>query len=150
MPRPVILKKLKLKGLWRPTRTSRNNTKKRFPFDHTGWECKSRKSRNTCNNKQIWPWSTKWSRAKANRVCWEKALVLANTLFQQHKRRLYTWTSPDSQYQNQIDYILCSQIWRGCIWSAKTRPGADCGSYRELLIAKFRCKLNKVGKTLEH
>ena len=39
----------------------------------------------------------------------ENALVIANTLFQQHKRRLYIWTSPDSQHQNQIDYILCSQ-----------------------------------------
>ena len=39
--------------------------------------------------------------------CQEKALVIANTLFQQHERRLYTWTSPDGQYQNQIDYILC-------------------------------------------
>ena len=38
--------------------------------------------------------------------CQENALVIANTLFQQHKRRLYTWTSPDAQYQNQIDYIL--------------------------------------------
>ena len=38
----------------------------------------------------------------------ENALVTANTLFQQHKRRLYTWTSPDGQYQNQIDYILCN------------------------------------------
>ena len=41
--------------------------------------------------------------------CRENALVIANTLFQQHKRRLYTWISPDGQYQNQIDYILCSQ-----------------------------------------
>ena len=39
----------------------------------------------------------------------ENALVIANTLFQQHKRRLYTWTSPDGQHQNQTDYILCSQ-----------------------------------------
>ena len=39
----------------------------------------------------------------------ENALVIANTVFQQHKRRLYTWTSPDSQHRNQIDYILCSQ-----------------------------------------
>ena len=42
--------------------------------------------------------------------CQENTLVIANTLFQQHKRRLYTWTSPDAQHQNQIDYILCSQI----------------------------------------
>ena len=41
-----------------------------------------------------------------------ETLVIANTLFQQHKRRLYTWTSPDSQHRNQIDYILCSQRWR--------------------------------------
>ena len=41
--------------------------------------------------------------------CQENALVIANTLFQQHKRRLYMWTSFNGQYQNQIDYILCSQ-----------------------------------------
>ena len=41
--------------------------------------------------------------------CQENALVIANTLFQQHKRRLYTWTSPDGKYRNQIGYILCSQ-----------------------------------------
>ncbi|GGD47979.1 hypothetical protein GCM10011358_34760 [Sinisalibacter lacisalsi] len=79
--------------------------------------------------------------------CQENALVIANTLFQQHKRRLYTWTSPDGQHRNQIDYILCSQRWRSSIQSAKTRPGADCGSDHELLIAKFRLKLKKVGKT---
>ena len=48
---------------------------------------------------------------------------------------------------NQIDYILCSQRWRSSIQSAKTRPGADCGLDHELLIAKFRLKLKKVGKT---
>ena len=41
--------------------------------------------------------------------CQENTLVIANTLFQQHKRRLYTWTSPDGQYQRQTDYILCSK-----------------------------------------
>ena len=79
--------------------------------------------------------------------CQENALVMANTLFQQHKRRLYTWASPGGQHQNQIDHILCSQIWRSSIQSAKTRPGADCGSDHELLIAKFRLNLKKVGKT---
>ena len=79
--------------------------------------------------------------------CQEKALVIANTLFQQHKRRLYTWTSSDGQHRNQIDYILCSQRWRSSIQSTKTRPGADCGSDHEVLIAKFRLKLKKVGKT---
>ena len=78
--------------------------------------------------------------------CQENAMVIANTLFQKHKRRLYTWTSPDGQHQNQIDYILCSQRWRSSIQSTKTRLGADCGSDHELLIAKFRLKLKKVGK----
>ena len=78
--------------------------------------------------------------------CQENALVIANTLFQQNKRRLYTWTSSDDQHRNQIDYILCSQRWRSSIQSAKTRLGADCGSDHELLIAKFRLKLKKVGK----
>ena len=78
--------------------------------------------------------------------CQENTLVIANTLFQQHKRQLYTWILPDGQHQNQIDYILFSQKWRSSIQSAKTRPGANCISYHELLIAKFRLKLKKVEK----
>ena len=66
--------------------------------------------------------------------CQENALVIANTLFQQHERRLYTWASPDGQHQNQTDYILCSKRWRSSIQSTKTRPGADCVSDYELLL----------------
>ena len=77
----------------------------------------------------------------------DNKLVTANTLFQQHKRRLYTRRSPDGQYRYQTDYILCSQRWRNSIRSAKTRLGADCSSDHELLIAKFRLKLEKVEKT---
>ena len=62
---------------------------------------------------------------RLTRYCQENALVIANTLFQQHKRRLYIWTSPDGQYQNQIDYILCSQRRGNSIQSAKTRLGGD-------------------------
>ena len=51
--------------------------------------------------------------------CQENAMLIANTLFQQHKRILYTWTSPDGQHRNQIDYILCSQRWRSSIQSEK-------------------------------
>ena len=79
--------------------------------------------------------------------CQEKTLVISNSLIRQHKRQLYTWTSPDGQYQNQMDYIICSQRWKGCISSTKIRPGADCGSDHELLITKFRLQLKKVGKT---
>ena len=52
----------------------------------------------------------------------ENALVIANTLFQQHKRRLYTWRSPDGQHQNQYDCIFCSQRWR----SEERRVGKEC------------------------
>ena len=76
-------------------------------------------------------------------------VLLANTkaiIADQHKRRLYTWTSSEDQHQIQIDYILCSQRYRSSIQSEKTRPGADCGSDHEL-TDKFRPKLKKVEKT---
>ena len=68
--------------------------------------------------------------------CQKNALVIQTP--SSNNARLYTWTSADGQHQNQIDYILCSQRWRSSIQSTKTRPGADCGSDHELLIAKFR------------
>ena len=77
------------------------------------------------------------------KFCQENALVITNTLFHQHKGRLYTWTSPDGHHRNQIDYILCSQRWRSSEQSTKTRLGADCGSDHVLLIAKFRLKLKR-------
>ena len=57
--------------------------------------------------------------------CQENALVIANILFQQHKRRLYIWTSPDGQHQNQIDYILCNQRWRSYIQSKKKKQDQE-------------------------
>ena len=127
-------------------RPFRTNTQKRCPFHYRGLECKSRKSRNTWSNRQRWPWNTEWSRAKTNRVLPRKCSghnkhPLPTT------REDYTWTSPDGQHRNQINYILCSQRWRSSIQTAKTRPGNDCGSDHELLIDKFRLKLKKVGTT---
>ena len=78
----------------------------------------------------------------------ENTLVIENTLSQQHKRRLYMWTSLDGRYWNQIDYIPCSQRWRSSIQSAKTRQAADCGSDHEFIIVKFRLKLKKVGENI--
>ena len=79
----------------------------KYPFHYRGLKCKSRSSRNTWSNRQIWPWNTELSRARIIEFCQKNALVIANTLFQQHKRRLYTWTSPDGPHQNQTDSILC-------------------------------------------
>ena len=135
---------------WRHTRPFRTNTPKWCPFHYRGLECKSRKSRNTWSSRQTWLGVQNEARQRLIEFCQENTLVIANTLFQQHKRRLYTWTSPDGQHWNQIDYILCSQRWRSSIQSAKTRPRADCGSDHELLIAKFRLELKKGGKPLDH
>ena len=77
--------------------------------------------------------------------CQENTLVIGNTLFQQHKRRLYTWTSPDGQHKNQIDYILCSQNGEATVGKNKTRSWLWLRS--GTLHAKFRLKLKKVGKT---
>ena len=105
---------------------------------------KSRVSRNTWSKRKIWLWSTEWSRAKVNRV-------LPRELTGQTKQPLPTTQQKtlhiDRQYRNQTGYIFCSQRWRSSIQSAKTRLGADCGSDHEVLIAKFRLKLKKVGKT---
>ena len=131
--------------LWRPTRPFRTNTQKDVLFIIGDWNAKA--------GSQETPGVTgKFGLGVRNEVwliefCQENALVIANTLFQKHKKRLYTWTSPDGQHWNQIDFILCSQRWRCSIQSAKRRPGADCGSDRELLIVKFRLKLKKAGKT---
>ena len=71
--------------------------------------------------------------------CQEDELVIENTLFQQHKRQLYTWTSPlIISFQPKMEKLYTV---------SKTRAGADYGSDHELLIVKVRLKLNKVGKT---
>ena len=140
--------KLKLTVLWRPIRPSRTNTKKKDVLFITGdWNAKVGIQERTGVTGKFDLGVQNEAGQRLTEFCQENALVIANTLFQQHKRRLYTWTSPDGQHQNQIDYILCSQRWRSSINSAKTRPEADCGSDHELLIATFRLKLKKVGKT---
>ena len=133
--------------LWRPTRPFRTNTHKRCPFHYRGLECKSGKSRNTWNNRQIWPWNIEWRRAKANRVLpGERIGHSKHPLPTTQEKTLHVditrWSTPKS------DWLYSgSQRWRSSIQSTKTRPGADCGSDHEPLITKFRLKLKKVGKT---
>ena len=106
----------------------------------TGLEYKSRNSRATWITGKFGHGVQNEAGQRLTEFCQENTLVIENTLFQQHKKRLYTWTSPDGQHQNQIDSNLCSQRWKRSIQSAKTRLGADCGSDHEFLIAKFRLK----------
>ena len=132
--------------LWRSTRSFRTNTQKRCPFHYRGLECKSRKLRNTWSKRHIWSWNTEWSRAKANRV-------LPRELTGHSKHPLPTtqettlhmditrWSTPKSDWLYSLQ-----QKMEKLYTIAKTRPGADCGSDHELLTAKFRLKLKKVGK----
>ena len=111
-------------------------------------ECKSRKSRDTWNNRQVWPWSTKWSRAKANRVLPSEYTghnkhPLPTTQEMPLHKDITRWAIPKSN-----NYVLCNQRWRSSKQSAKIRLEADCSSDHELHIAKFRLKLKKVGKTI--
>ena len=79
--------------------------------------------------------------------CQENALVVANTVFQQHKRRLDTWISPDGQNGNQSDYILCSQRWRSSIWLAKTRLELTVAQIMNSLLPNSDLNWRKWGKT---
>ena len=112
-----------------------------------GLECKSRKSRNTWNNRQIWPWSTEWSRAKANRVLPRERTG--------HSKHPLPTTQEKTLHMDITRWLILKSVWLYSLQpkieklykSAKTRLGADYGSDHECLITKFRLKLKKAGKT---
>ena len=143
-------KKLKLNGSMKNYKTSRTNIKKKKKDDLFiigNWNAKVGSQELPRVTDKFGLGVQNEAGQRLTEICQENTLVIASILFQQYKRQLYTWTSPDGQYQNQIDYIICSQRWTSSMHSAKTRLGADCGSDHELLIAKFRVKLKKVQKT---
>ena len=118
--------------------------KKRCHFYHTGLECKSRKSR---DNRHIWPWSTKWNRAKTNRVLPRESTG--------HSKHPFPTTQEKTLHINITRWSILKSDWLYSLWSkveklytvSKNKAGSYCGSDHELLIAKFRLKLKKVGKT---
>ena len=133
--------------LWRPTRPFRTNTPKDVLFIIGDWNAKVGSQETPGVTGKFGLGIQNEAGQNLIEFCRENTLVIANILFQQHKKRLYIWTSPDGQNWNRIDYILCSQKGRNSIQSAKRRQGTDCGSDHELLIAKFRLILKKVKKT---
>ena len=139
--------------LWWPTRPLRTNTRKDVLFIVGDWNAKVGSQETPEVTGKFGLRIRNEARQRLIEFCQENEQVIANTLFHQHKRQLYTWTSMsndiDGQCQNQTDYILCSWRQRSSIQSAKMRPGADCASDHEL-IAKFWFKLKKVGKTTSH
>ena len=131
--------------LWRPTRPSRTNTPKDVHFIVRHWNVK-------VWSQEIPGITGKFGLGVQNEAgqrliefCQVNTLVIANILFQQHKRRLCTWTSPHGQHWNQIDYILCSQRWRP-LYSQQKQD-------QELTVAQIMVSLlpssdlKKVGKT---
>ena len=119
MPRPVMLKKLKLNSLWRPTRPSRTNTQKRCSFHYRGLECKSRKSGNTWSDRQIWPWSTEWSRARITVLPREHTGHSKHPLPTTQEKTLHmditTWSTPKS------DWLYSLQPKMEKLYKIKTR-----------------------------
>ena len=133
--------------LWKPTRPSRTNTKKWCPFHHRGLECKKRKLRDTCSNRQVWPWSTKWSRAKANKVLPRECTGLSKHPFPTtQETALHMDITSWSILKSDWLYSLQPKMEKHYI-VRKTRPGNNCGSDHEPRTAKFTLKLKKVGKT---
>ena len=134
--------------LWRPIRPFRTKSQKRCSFHYRGVECKSRKSKNTWNNRQIWPWSTKWSREKANRVLPRECtghskFPLSATQEMTLHMGINRWSilKSDWLYSLQVKmeklYTVSKNKTRSWLWLRS-----------ELLSIKCRLKLKKVGKTI--
>ena len=140
--------------LWRPTRSSRTNTKKRCPFHHRKLEYKSRKSKDTWSNRQVWPWSTEWSRAKDNRFLPRECTGHSkHPLPTTQEMILHTditrWSTPKSDWS----YSLQPKMEKLYIVSKTTKQNKSW-SWLWLISSapycKFRLKLKKVKKPLAH
>ena len=121
------------KVLWRPTRPFRTNTKKRYPFHYRWLECKSRKSRNTWSNRQIWPWNTEWSRAKTDGVLPRKCTGYSkHSLPTTQEKTLYMditrWSTPKSDWLYSLQpkmeklYTVSKNKTRSQLWLRSWTP----------------------------
>ena len=95
--------------LWRPTRVSRTNTPKDVLFITEEWNAKVENQETPGVTGTFGLGVQNEAGQSLMELCQENPLVIANTLFQHKKRRLYTWTSPDGQYLNQTDYIFAAK-----------------------------------------
>ena len=125
MPQPVTLKKLKLNGSMKTYKPSRINTPKVVLFIIGDWNAKVGSQETPVVTGKFGLGVQNEAGQKLTEFCQENAVVIENTVFQQHKRKLYTCTSPDGQHRNQIDYILCSQRWRSSLYTvSKNKTGS--------------------------
>ena len=114
--------------LWRPIGPPRTNTKSRCLFHRGYYNAKLGRQETPGVTGKFGLEVQNEAGKRLTEFCQENTLVIASTFVQHHKRGLYTWTSPDGQYWNQIDYILCCRRLGITIQSAKSRPGAYCDS----------------------
>ena len=136
--------------LWRPIRPSGANIKKDVLFIIGDWNEKvvSQQLPGVTGRFGLRVQNEGGPRLTA--FCQESTLVIANTLFQQHKRQLYSWKSPNGQHQNQIDYSLCSQRWRSSIQSAKKDRELTVAQIMNSLLPNSDSNWRKWGKPLDH
>ena len=121
-----------LAAAWRPTTPSRTNTQKRCPHHYRGLQCKCRKWRDTWGNRQFGLCVQNEAGQRLTEFHQENTLVLANTLFQQCKGRLYTWMSPDGQHWNRLTVFfaakdgealtVCKNKTRSWLWLRSWTP----------------------------
>ena len=115
------------------TRPFRTKTPKRCPFHYRGLECKSRKSRNTWTNRQIWPGNTEWSRAKTNRVLPRKftghsKLPLPTTQEKTLHMDITKWSTPKSDWFYSLQpkmeklYTVNKNKTRSWLWLRSWTP----------------------------
>ena len=145
MPRPVILKKLKLNGSMKTIRLLELTPKNDVLSIIGDWNAKVGSQETPGVTGKLALGVQNEAGQRPTELCQENTLVIENTLFQQHKRRLYICTSPEVNTEIRLIIFFAAKRWRSSWQSAKTRPGADRASDYELLIAKFRLKLKKVG-----
>ena len=77
-------------------------------------------------------------------------MIIDNTWFEHHPRRLWTWLSNDDETKNQIDYILIDKRFRNRMINIKTLPGADFNSDHKLLMSKIKIKLKSTSKAVKN
>ena len=150
-------KKLNWMVLWRHTRPSRTNTEKRYPFHHRGLESKSRKSRHTWSNRQVWPWSTEWSRAKANRVLPRECAShsrhpLPTTKEMTLHMDITRWSTPKSYWLYPLQpkteklYTVSKNKTRSWLWLRSWTPYCQIQTLKEegKTTRPFSCDLNQI------
>ena len=141
-----MLKKLKLNSCMKTYRSSRTNTQKRCPFHHRRLECKSRKPRDTWSNRQIWLWSTKWSRTKAYSFPREHPGNSKHFLTTTQERTLHMDITRHSIPKSDWLYSLQPKI-ENLYTVSKNKTGRRLCLRSWTPYCQIRLKLKKVGET---